>query len=215
MTLIKQVFEKDPTSYRLPNNGVAMVNRLPEHIDSDEAKKLWEVARYECESFVCEGSYQEGLQKILKEYLKGLNMPSQKAAWVHGFYGSGKSHLVRMLQFLWTDLKFPDGATARGLVNIPADIRDYFKELSTIGTQEGGLWTAAGRMLSGGSDARATILNIILQSAGIPERPSSAKFDIWLRRNDWRDTIVQGLADEGESYELELDNLHVSDALAR
>lgn len=40
-----------------------------------------------------------------------------------GFYGSGKSHLVKMLCFLWTDYRFPDGATARRLAHLPTTFR--------------------------------------------------------------------------------------------
>ena len=34
---------------------------------------------------------------------------------VSGFFGSGKSHLLKMLAHLWVNTEFEDGATARGL----------------------------------------------------------------------------------------------------
>ena len=107
--LNKDVFFSDPTTYKLPNDGVTKVGPLPlNHKD-----KQWDVARYELEHFVCEGSYKEGLSKILQSFLTNLDQDTQPAVWVSGFFGSGKSHLVRVLEFLWSDLKFDDGATAR------------------------------------------------------------------------------------------------------
>jgi len=108
--LNREVFYNDPTTYTLPNDGVAKVGPLPE----DQNDKQWIVARYELEHFVCKGSYHDGLAKILKLFLGNLDHPSQPAVWVSGFFGSGKSHLVRVLEFLWSDIRFADGATARG-----------------------------------------------------------------------------------------------------
>ncbi len=82
--LNKEVFEKDPTSYHIPNDGVARVSKLPATADTDAEAKQWEVAKYECTHFVCQGSYYEGLHRILEDYLTHLDSPTQKAAWVHG-----------------------------------------------------------------------------------------------------------------------------------
>ena len=56
MTLNKQVFQKDPTSYSLPNDGVAKVV-------APRTAEEWDVARYEVEQFVCEGSYRDGMSE--------------------------------------------------------------------------------------------------------------------------------------------------------
>jgi hypothetical protein len=82
-------------------------------------------------NFVCDGQYQEGLNRILRTYLTNLDQTEQPGVWVSGFYGSGKSHLVKMLQYLWTDFAFPDGAKARGLTKSPQNVKDNLKELST------------------------------------------------------------------------------------
>jgi len=215
LTLNKDVFEQDPTTYVIPNDGVAKVDQLPVNAVSDEDKKRWEVARYECQSFVCEGSYRKGLTSILTAYLKNLDAPTQRAIWVHGFYGCGKSHLVRILEFLWSDLDFPGGSTARSICNLPDDVNDLLKELTTIGKQNGGLWAAAGTLSSGGNDARAAILAVVLRSAGLPETISHALLDLWIRREGWYKAIKAGLETESRHYELEIKRPFVSTALAK
>jgi len=116
VTTNNDLFVRPPLSFEIPNDGVTNVDR-PE--DSNQ----WDVLKYELESFVCEGEYEHGLQRILDSYTGHRNRTTQPAVWVSGFYGSGKSHLVRVLQHLWADTKFPNGATARGLTSIPQDIR--------------------------------------------------------------------------------------------
>jgi hypothetical protein len=102
MTKNSDVFLKDPTTFTIPNEGVAKIL-------NPETEQQWEVLRYELTSFVCEGEYQQGLERILSTFLGNLDRPEQPAAWVSGFYGSGKSHFVRVLEYLWRDIDFPDG----------------------------------------------------------------------------------------------------------
>ena len=75
------------------------------------------VLRYELETFVCDGQYEKGMAHILETYFKNFDQAQQPAVWVSGFYGSGKSYLVKMLRALWVDTVFEDGATARGIAN--------------------------------------------------------------------------------------------------
>src|SRR5207244_3229613 len=82
-TLNRDVFLRDPTTLSIPNLGVA---KIGEPRTPDE----WEVLRFELASFVCEGEYARGLETILSTYLSSLGQPAQPAAWVSGFYGSGK-----------------------------------------------------------------------------------------------------------------------------
>src|ERR1700679_1905366 len=145
--LIKDVLLRDPSRYDLVNNGQARI----QNESADE--KMLEQLRGELSSFVCEGQYADGMARILESLLKGRTQTSQKAAWVSGFYGSGKSHLLKMLCHLWQDTAFPDGATARSLVpDLPQDVRSALLDLDIAGRKTGGLIAAAGTLPSGTSD---------------------------------------------------------------
>lgn len=206
--LNRDVFQTDPTASTIPNDGVAKVldPRTPEE---------WEVLRYELSSFVCDGAYRRGLENILATFLTNLGRTSQPAVWVSGFYGSGKSHLARVLEYLWRDVIFPDGATARGLANLPDDIAALLKELSTGGRREGGLWSAAGTLGAGtGNSVRLALLAILLRSAGLPEQYGPARFVIWLKQRGYYNGVTAALERRGESLNRELNDMYVSPPLA-
>ena len=136
----RDIYQRDPSKITLLNNGVAA---MTDALTADERRTL----RFELEHFVCEGEYQRGLVRILDSYVSNEGRPEQPAAWISGFFGSGKSHLAKMLRFLWTDYTFPeDGAAARGLAHLPDDVRDLLKEISTMGKRGHGLHAAAGTL---------------------------------------------------------------------
>src|SRR6266511_6342170 len=158
MTLNREVFLEDPTLKEIPNLGVTKVV-------NPSTEEEWSVLRYELSHFVCEGEYERGLERILSSYLRNYDQPQQPAVWVSGFYGSGKSHLVRVLEYLWLDIEMPGGESSRSLVTLPDDIRDRLIELSTAGKRLGGLWSAAGMLASGKSDAfRLAFLSVLFES---------------------------------------------------
>lgn len=55
--------------------------------------------KFELNSFVCEGEYLSGMRRVLQAYRDSFSGPEQKAAWISGFYGSGKSHLAKVLRY--------------------------------------------------------------------------------------------------------------------
>ena len=207
---IADVLQRDPATHPLVNQGQA---RLTDH---DEERALEEL-RGELASFVCEGQYAEGIQKIVRSFIVNLGRTNQRCAWVSGFFGSGKSHLLKMLGHLWVDTEFPDGNTARNLVPaMPQELEDLFRELDTTGRRAGGLIAAAGALPSGATDnVRATVLGILLKATGLPAQIPQAKFCLWLHSEGHFDAVKSAVEAAGKSFERELNNLYVSGRIAR
>lgn len=165
---------------------------------------------------MCEGQYADGVQRIIRSYLDSLGKTSQKAAWVSGFFGSGKSHLLKMLCHLWQDTVFPDGVTARAIVPaMPDELHELLRELDTAGRRAGGL-LAAGSLPSGTTDqVRLTIPGILLQAVGLPEQYPRARFCLWLRAQGWFDKVKASVEAAGRAFDRELNNLYVSGPIAK
>ena len=204
---IREVLSRDPLTTVIPNDGVTKV------IQPQSANE-WDVLRYELESFVCEGEYRQGLDRMLSAFLTNISQPQQQAVWVSGFYGSGKSHLVRVLEYLWRDVEFPDGARARSLTTLPSDIDANLVELSRLGRQEGGLWSAAGTLGSGAGSVRLALLAVLFKSAHLPEQYPAARLVLWLKQNGWYDAIAAAVESRGKTIRTELRNMYVSPVLA-
>ena len=205
----REVFAKDPLATTIPNLGVVKVT-------APNTPEEWAVLRYELATFVCEGEYQRGLERILDAYLSNLGQPAQPAVWVSGFFGSGKSHLVRVLEYLWRDTGLPDGATARGLVTLPSAIDAQLRELTAAGRREGGLWSAAGTLsASVGDSIGLALLAIVFRAARLPEAYPAARFVLWLRENGIEERVRAEVAGQGRSFAQELRNMYVSPFLAK
>lgn len=204
----REVFHRDPTDTKIPNDGVAKVAQ-------PETEQQWAVLDWELRSFVCDGEYERGLDRILTSYLTNLSQAQQPAAWVGGFYGSGKSHLCRVLEYLWQDVTLPSGESARDIVDLPTDIAAHLVELSTRGKQAGGLWAAAGTLTAGMAGApKLAFLSILFAAAGLPEQYPLARFVMWARKNGYEEALVQACADAGKDFRDELHDLHVSPVIA-
>ena len=204
----RELFQSDPLSFTIPNDGVTT-------IANPSTPPEWDVLKYELRSFVCEGEYYKGLERILSTFLANLDQPKQPAVWVSGFYGSGKSHLVRVLEYLWRDVEFPDEVKARSHANLPADIRDLLKELSTAGKRHGGLWSAAGTLsASAGSSVRLAMLAIVFRSAGLPGDYAQARFVIWLKQKGYFEKVNKYVEKQKFSLAKELKDMYVSPLIA-
>ncbi|WP_296698376.1 BREX system P-loop protein BrxC [Thiocapsa sp. UBA6158] len=208
--LNRDIYSTPPKENRLANNGVAEVSE-----DHSEAAQA--ILRYELETFVCDGQYEKGLETILEKFLLNLDSKSeQPGVWISGFYGSGKSHLAKMLRTLWTDDTFADGATARSLAKLPSGVSDHLKELSNQGRRHGGLHAAAGKLGAGAGDrVRLALLGILFKSKGLPEQYNQARFVLWLNQEGLLSAIEAELNLAGRTLGQELPHLYVSSHLAK
>ncbi len=207
---IKDVLQRDPAQHGLINQGQARI------VDTRSERALEEL-RGELSTFVCEGQYAEGVIKIIRSFLDDLGRTSQRAAWVSGFFGSGKSHVLKMLGHLWQNTEFPDGATARSLVpSMPDDLVALLRELDTAGKRAGGLLAAAGALPSGTTDnVRLTILGILLQAIGLPSQYPQAQFCLWLHSQGYFERVRTDVEAAGKIFDRELNNLYVSGPIAK
>lgn len=204
----REVFLVDPSKRKLVNEGVASVN------DDPTSKDSLDILRYELETFVCDGQYHKGLEHILNIYLSNLDQPSQPAVWVSGFFGSGKSHLVKMLRALWNNTEFPDGAKARGIAKLPDDIKAHLKELDVQSKRHGGLHAASGTLGSAGYESvRLSFLSIIFKSLGLPGHYPIAQFILYLKHEGLLEQMQDFVKSQDMDWGYELDNFYVSDGL--
>ena len=206
----RDIYQRDPQEIALPNSGVAA---MTDALTGDDRRTL----RFELAHFVCEGEYRRGLVRVLESYLNHQGQPEQPAAWVSGFFGSGKSHWAKMLRFLWTDYAFPeDGATARGLAHLPDDVREKLVELSTLGRRGDGLHAAAGTLGAGAGDSvRLALLGIVFKSTGLPEGYPQARFCLWLKKNGTYEPVRAAIEAAGRDFRRELNDLYVSPVIAQ
>ena len=209
----RDLYFKDPTTLQILNQGVAKVSEISQESDEERARRV-QTLRFELETFVCDGEYAKGMVRILDAYLKGLNRTEQQAVWVSGFFGSGKSHLVKVLRYLWEDYRFEDGATARSLVSLPADVTDLLTELSTRAKPFGGLRAAAGTLGAGDmGNVRLAFIQLMLRAAGLPENIAQARFILWLREHRFDEPVSRFLAAKGKTLAKEVANLKLSTVL--
>jgi hypothetical protein len=161
--LNKDVLARDPASYRLADGGIAKVSFPP-----DATQKA--ILREQLDTFVCEGTYADALRRMLEAFNAAAGRRGDvPAAWISGFYGSGKSLLAAMLGALWTNLEFDDGATAEGLVhNMPSEVRAALRELRANANRLGGLLVGGSTLGRGAKDPVKAVLEIVFQATGLP-----------------------------------------------
>ena len=201
MTVIADLLDRDPRGQRLINNGQARLSDTSPEEDRGELR-----------TFVCEGRYADGVTRIVESFCRDLGKSSQQAAWVSGFYGSGKSHLLKMLGYLWENKTFADGMSPRALVeDMPESVRAALRELDTEAARQGGLFAAAGPMPSGQLERpRHSVLAIVLRAAGLPADFGKAAFCLWLEDKRIADEVKSAVAAVGNKFEDEIEELYMS-----
>jgi hypothetical protein len=204
----KELFTLNPEQVNLKNEGVAKIRALNENEDLA-------IVNYELKTFVCEGEYEAGLKKILQFYLQNLNSKDQPAFWVSGFYGSGKSHLVKMLSYLWQDFQFPNGDTARTIKPLPQDIKDLFIEIDRKQKIQGSLSIAGTLRDFPSKDIRYSFLQILFNALGLPHQYHHFKFVYWAKKEGIYDNLKTLMKVNGKDLKKEIENIFVSTVLAK
>ena len=212
--LNREVFQNDPVNSFLANNGVAKVSE-------EKTAEALKTLEYELKTFVCDGQYKEGMELILGNFLDSLSIENeQKGVWISGFFGSGKSHLAKMLATLWIDQTLPDGQRARGLADLPDSVAGLLQQLSTQAIDHPGLHAASGTLgASAGKKVRLALLSIIFKSLALPEQYHQAKFCLWLKAEGVYEQVKQSVVGSktgtagDDAWMKEVRNLHVSPPL--
>ena len=209
---IHELLDRDPLRVGLANNGQA-------RITAGQNSQVMRELRAELETFVCKGQFADALERILEGYASKLDASRQDAVWVSGFFGSGKSHLLKMLAHLWVNTSFDDGQTARGLVGdrLPSGVQHTLREIDTRARRIGPDPVAAAGSLLGGNvgHVRLSVLSILLRSCGLPEQYPQARFCFWLRDEGLLERVRTSVEAHGRTWEHELNNLYVSPVIAK
>lgn len=204
----KELFTLNPELVNLKNEGVAKIRTINEKEDLT-------IAEYELKTFVCEGEYHDGLKKILEYYLQNFNHTEQPAFWVSGFYGSGKSHLVKMASYLWSDTEFSSGKTARSIKQLPQDITDLLVEISLKQKINGKLSIAGTLRDFPSKDIRYSFLQLVLNTLGLPTQFHHFKFIYWLKQEGIYENVQTLVEVASRDFKKEVENLFVSTTLSK
>lgn len=122
-----------------------------------------------------------------------------------------------MLQALWCNTAFQDGATALGITQLPQSIQELFKELTVEAKRHGGLHAAAGTLKANddSNSVRSALLAIIFKSVGLPAKYHLASFVMWLKEEGLLEQLQAEVKMAGRDWDKEVQRLHVSEALRR
>lgn len=204
----QDLFTLNPIENNLINDGVVEINTAKD-------EKGLKVLYYEIKTFVCEGEYERGLYRILDTYLKHIDQPKQPAAWVSGFFGSGKSHLVKILGYLWEDFIFPNGDSTRTLKQLPADLNDRFVELERKQKLFGKLSVSGTLRDFPSADIRYSFLQLFLNALNLPPQYHHFKFVYWAKQEGIYDDLKALIEAQGKDFRKEYENMFVSSTLAK
>ena len=204
----KELFNLNPDENNLLNDGVVEINTAKDAIG-------YKIIKHELKTFVCEGEYQNGMQRILGSFLSKID-DKQPSVWVSGFFGSGKSHFVKMLSYLWEDFKFPSGETARKIKPLPKEVNELFVELERKQQINGRLAITGTLKDFPSKDIRYSFLQLFLNSLELPSQFHIFKFFLWLKQEGIYDELKALVESKGKNFKIESENnLFVSSVIAK
>ena len=108
MTKIAELFERDIDR---PINGVVKADQL-------DAESIWQ----ELDEFVVTRELDQHLRRFFSSYLESIDRPNDPdiggkiGVWVSGFFGSGKSHFIKVLSHLLRNGEHKKGSEKRKAV---------------------------------------------------------------------------------------------------
>lgn len=206
--LNKEIFTLNPDENNLINDGVVEIN-------TEKDTKGYQIIRHELKTFVCEGEYERGLHRILDTYLRHFDDPKQPAVWVSGFFGSGKSHLVKMLGYLWEDLPLQNGDSARTIKTLPQNITDLLTELDRKQKIYGRLSVSGTLKDFPAPDIRYSFLQLFLKALDLPPLYHHFKFVYWAMQEGIYGDLKALVEAQGKELNKELGYLYVSSLIAK
>lgn len=111
---IQKLFKKD--IFR-PINGVVKADQL------DDAS-VWQ----ELDEFVLTGEMEAHLRRFIDAFVEGIDQtdnPDKNGVWISGFFGSGKSHLLKIISYLFRNLELThDGQTRKAIDFFEPKVKD-------------------------------------------------------------------------------------------
>ena len=206
--LNKELFVLNPKENILKNDGVADISVSVEDVKGQE------VLFQEIQTFICEGEYERGLSIILNTYLRNFDQPVQPAVWISGFFGSGKSHLLKMLSYFWENFEFLNGQKSRNIKKLPDEVNDLFIELDRIQSLKGTLVVPGNLRDYPSKDLRYTFLQLLLNALGLPSQLHQFQFYYWCHSEGILDDLIAFIKKKGKDFRSELNNLYVSTIIA-
>jgi len=205
--LNKDLFELNPLENNLKNDGVVELN-------TSKDEKGQQIIYHEIKTFVCEGEYERGLYRILDTYLKKFDEPKQPAVWVSGFFGSGKSHLIKMLTYFWEDFTFDNGENARKIKSLPDNVNDLLVELQRKQEIHGSLVVRGTLKDFPSKDLKYSFIRLLLTSLNLPNQLHLFQFYHWCKSEGILDGLKEKIKNSGKDFDSELKNLYVSRIIA-
>ena len=173
MTINNELFTRRPLDFEIPNDGVTNVDR-PD--DSNQ----WKVLEYDSPASSARASMNTALSASLvltsATAAARFSLPSGSPAsteaasptWCGSFSTYGQTR------------RFPNGASARGLVNLLKGSRPAHRTLDHRQAGRRPPWSAAGALDRSGDTLNAVFLAIVLGAAGLPSRVEPAQVALWL-----------------------------------
>lgn len=212
---IKKLFTR---SIHRPINGVIKA-------DQNDAESVWQ----ELDEYVITRELDQHLRKFFDNYLAAIDNPQDAASrvgvWISGFFGSGKSHFLKILSYLLENKTVTkDGATRRAIDFFEEKIGDALLAADikrAIATDTDVLLFNIDSKADS-SDGRDAILRVFLrifnEKLGFcGDHPHIAHMERHLAGLGKFEAFKQAFAEEaGASWESERDAYHFqTDALAR